>query len=310
MIYIRPADSDDAAAIADIANQGIEDRASTFETAPRTVEDIAARLTDTARPPFLVAVDAAGAVMGWASIGSYRSRDCYRGIGEFSVYLDRAARGRGLGKQLLAALIEAARTAGYWKLLSRIFTFNMASRALCRSAGFREVGIYEKHAQLDGKWLDTVIVERLIPENMAPGFPITIYHNPGCGTARNTLAMIEAAGYAPIVVRYLETGWTRPLLEDLVARMGVRPRDILREKGTPAAELGLLDPAIGDEQLLDAMVAQPILVNRPIVATPKGVKLCRPSEVVLSLLERQPSSFVKEDGEIVVPAAATAPRCS
>ena len=130
-------------------------------------------------------------------------------------------------------------------------------------------------------------------------FPIVIHHNPACETSRNTLAMIQAAGYAPIVIEYLETGWTKPQLQALLAVMALRPRDVLREKGTPAAELGLLDPNVGDDTLLDAMVSHPVLVNRPIVATPKGVKLCRPSEIVLSLLDRQPESFTKEDGEVV-----------
>ena len=138
---------------------------------------------------------------------------------------------------------------------------------------------------------------------MTDDFPVTIYHNPDCGTSRNTLAMIEAAGYAPTVVLYRQVGWTRQLLDSLLGRMGAKPRDLLREKGTPAAELGLLDPDVGDDRLLDAMVAQPILVNRPIVVTPKGVKLCRPSEEVLDLLERRPESFTKEDGEVVIPAA-------
>jgi arsenate reductase len=130
-------------------------------------------------------------------------------------------------------------------------------------------------------------------------FPITIFHNPDCGTSRNALAMIEAAGYAPTVVEYLKTGWTRPQLEDLVARMGVTARDILREKATPAADLGPLDPAAPDEALIAAMLAHPVLVNRPIVVTPMGVKLCRPSEVVLTLLGRAPTGFTKEDGEVV-----------
>lgn len=136
---------------------------------------------------------------------------------------------------------------------------------------------------------------------MSEDFPITIYHNPDCGTSRNTLAMIRAAGYAPAVVEYLKTGWTRPQLEGLLAAMDAKPRDILREKGTPAAELGLLDPTIGDEAILAAMVIHPILVNRPIVVTPKGVALCRPSEVVLALLDKQPAAFTKEDGEVVIP---------
>jgi arsenate reductase len=136
---------------------------------------------------------------------------------------------------------------------------------------------------------------------MSDDFPITIYHNPACGTSRNTLAIIEAAGYRPTVVEYLKTGWTRPGLEALFAAMDAKPRDVLREKGTPAAELGLLDPSVSDDRILDAMVAHPILVNRPIVVTPKGATLSRPSEVVLDLLERKPVSFTKEDGEVVIP---------
>jgi len=132
-------------------------------------------------------------------------------------------------------------------------------------------------------------------------FPITIYHNPACGTSRNTLAMIRAAGYEPTIVDYLETGWTRAQLEELLAAMRAKPRDLLREKGTPAGELGLLEAEVGDDRILDAMVEHPILVNRPIVVTPKGVKLSRPSEAVLELLEHQPDSFTKEDGEVVTP---------
>ena len=130
-------------------------------------------------------------------------------------------------------------------------------------------------------------------------FPITIYHNPDCGTSRNALAMIEAAGYRPTVVEYLKAGWTLAQLEALLAAMGARPRDLLREKGTPAAELGLLDANATDAAILGAMVDLPILVNRPVVVTPKGTKLCRPSEVVLTLLENLPPDFTKEDGEIV-----------
>ncbi|HEX7851877.1 MAG TPA: arsenate reductase (glutaredoxin) [Sphingomonas sp.] len=136
---------------------------------------------------------------------------------------------------------------------------------------------------------------------MTDDFAITIYHNPDCGTSRNTLAMIEAAGYRSTVVDYRAVGWTRELLERLVDAMAVRPRDLLREKGTPAADLGLLDPATSDDAILDAMVAHPILVNRPIVVTPKGARLCRPSEVVLTLLDRLPEYFIKEDGEVVRP---------
>jgi arsenate reductase len=134
---------------------------------------------------------------------------------------------------------------------------------------------------------------------MTDAFPITIYHNPDCGTSRNALAMIEAAGYAPEIVEYRKVGWTRPLLERLLADMGAAPRDVLREKGTPAADLGLLDASVSDAALLEAMIAHPILVNRPIVLTSRGTKLCRPSEAVLELLDRKPVKFTKEDGEIV-----------
>ncbi|WP_288805599.1 arsenate reductase (glutaredoxin) [uncultured Novosphingobium sp.] len=130
-------------------------------------------------------------------------------------------------------------------------------------------------------------------------FPITIYHNPACGTSRNALEMIRAAGYAPNVVEYLKTGWERAQIEGLLADMNAAPRAIMREKGTPAAELGLLAETATDDEILDAMVAHPILVNRPIVVTPKGTKLCRPSEAVLDLLDRQPAAFTKEDGEVV-----------
>ena len=130
-------------------------------------------------------------------------------------------------------------------------------------------------------------------------FPITIFHNPGCGTSRNVLAMIEAAGYSPDVIEYLRVGWTRPQLEELLAAMHARPRDIMRTKGTPAAELGLLDADVSDDRVLTAMVEHPVLVNRPVVVTPMGVKLARPSEAVLGILERQPESFTKEDGEVM-----------
>jgi arsenate reductase len=136
---------------------------------------------------------------------------------------------------------------------------------------------------------------------MTDEFPITFYHNPDCGTSRNALAMVAAAGYAPTVVAYRTVGWTRPQLDDLFAALGAQPRDLLRAKGTPAAELGLLDPTVTNAAIVEAMVAHPILVNRPIVLTPKGAKLCRPSEAVLTLLDRKPIEFTKEDGEILRP---------
>ncbi|OYX59085.1 MAG: arsenate reductase (glutaredoxin) [Brevundimonas subvibrioides] len=131
-------------------------------------------------------------------------------------------------------------------------------------------------------------------------FPVTIFHNPDCGTSRNVLAAVEAQGYAPKVVLYLESGWTALQLTDLVVRMGVPVRAVLREKGTPAETLGLLDPAVSDETLISAMVEHPILVNRPIVETPLGVVMARPSERVFEVLDRRPETFVKEDGEVVV----------
>lgn len=167
MIEVRPAVPGDAAAIAAIHNQGIAGRGATFDTRPRTVEDTAARIRNAGRHPLLVAVEGC-TVVGWAGLYAYRPRDCYAGIAEFSVYVDAPAQGRGIGRQLLQALVEAAAAAGFWKLVSRVFPFNHASRAACRAVGFREVGTYEKHARLDGRWLDVVIVERLIPENLTP----------------------------------------------------------------------------------------------------------------------------------------------
>ncbi|PWR17738.1 arsenate reductase (glutaredoxin) [Zavarzinia compransoris] len=129
---------------------------------------------------------------------------------------------------------------------------------------------------------------------------VIIYHNPDCGTSRNTLAMIRNASVEPHVIEYLKTPPSRDMLTQLIARMGIAPRELLREQGTPYAELGLGDPALSDEQLLDAMMAHPILINRPIVVSPKGVRLCRPSEDVLDLLPPPRGEFAKEDGERVI----------
>ena len=132
---------------------------------------------------------------------------------------------------------------------------------------------------------------------------IVIHHNPDCGTSRNVLRIIQAAGYDPVVVEYLEAGWTRPQLLGLFAAADLTPRTALRETKSPAKELGLLDPNIDNETLLTAMLEHPILVNRPIVCTPKGVKLCRPSEAVLDLLDQWPDGpFEKEDGELMIDA--------
>ncbi len=155
----RPATPADAAAIAKIYNQGIEDRIATFETRPRTPEEIT-RWFDGVHP--IVVAEEAGQVVGFASTSSYRPRDCYSKTAEFSVYVGRDHRGRQVGRQALGALIEESRKAGLHKLVSRIFPENVASRAACRAAGFREVGVYKEHGQLEGEWKDCVIVERLV----------------------------------------------------------------------------------------------------------------------------------------------------
>ncbi len=132
---------------------------------------------------------------------------------------------------------------------------------------------------------------------------IVIHHNPDCGTSRNVLAILEAAGAEPTVIEYLKTGWTRPQLLGLFAAADLTPRAALRTTKSPAVELGLLDESIGDEALLDAMLEHPVLVNRPIVCSPKGVRLCRPSEAVLDLLDRlPPGPMAKEDGTPLIDA--------
>lgn len=132
---------------------------------------------------------------------------------------------------------------------------------------------------------------------------IVIHHNPACGTSRNVLKTIEASGTTPVVIDYLTTGWTRPQLLALFAAADITPREALRTTKSPAEELGLLDPSVTDDALLDAMCAHPVLVNRPIVCSPKGVRLCRPSELVLDLLEQlPPGPFAKEDGELLIDA--------
>ena len=150
--------------IAQIYNEGIEDRVGTFETQPRTVQDVLGWF-DGVHPVVVVEAEGEG-VIAFASTSSYRSRACYAGIAEFSVYVARQARSRGAGTVAMRALLEAVKPAGIWKLVSRIFVENAASRRLMASMGFREVGIYEKHAKLDGQWRDVVIVERLIPQNL------------------------------------------------------------------------------------------------------------------------------------------------
>ena len=130
---------------------------------------------------------------------------------------------------------------------------------------------------------------------------VIIWHNPACGTSRNVLAMIQAAGVEPVVVDYLKHPPSRQKLVALIAAAGLTPRELLREKGTPFAALGLGDPAMTDDALVDAMLAQPILINRPLVETPRGTRLCRPSEAVLDLLPTLTADFVKEDRDVVPP---------
>lgn len=160
---VRAARPSDAAAIARIYNQGIEDRNSTFETRPRTADDVL-RWFDGVHP--IVVAEVEGEVVAFASTSSYRPRDCYSGVAEFSVYVERDFRGRGAGQAAMEALLRAAEAAGFWKLVSRVFVENAASRALLRKVGFREVGVYQKHARLDGQWRDVVIVERLLDANV------------------------------------------------------------------------------------------------------------------------------------------------
>jgi L-amino acid N-acyltransferase YncA len=157
----RAATAADAAAIAAIYNEGIADRTATFETRERTAADVIAWLDGT-HPVVVVERDAR--IAGFANTTTYRPRDCYAGIAEFAVYVARDRRGAGLGREAMDALVAAAESAGFWKLVSRVFVGNLASRSLLRSVGFREVGTYRRHAKLDGAWVDVVIVERLLGE--------------------------------------------------------------------------------------------------------------------------------------------------
>jgi phosphinothricin acetyltransferase len=158
-VTAREATAADAAAIAAIYNEGIEDRVATFETRPRAAQDIE-QWFDGRHP--IVVVEDNGVVAAFASSSTYRPRECYAGIAEFSVYVARHSRRRGAGTVALEALMEAAKAAGFWKLVSRVFPENRASLALLASSGFRRVGVYEKHGRLDGEWRDVVIVERLL----------------------------------------------------------------------------------------------------------------------------------------------------
>jgi phosphinothricin acetyltransferase len=159
-IEIRPARPEDAPAIAAIYNEGIRGRQATFETRERSPDDVLPWFGNPRHPVLVAELD--GRVAGWVAASTYRARDCYAGIAEFSVYVAAEARGRRVGDALMAAFLPACEAAGVWKVLSRIFPENAASLALCARHGFREVGVYEKHAQLDGAWRDVVIVERLL----------------------------------------------------------------------------------------------------------------------------------------------------
>jgi phosphinothricin acetyltransferase len=160
----RPARLSDAAAVTHIYNQGIEDRVGTFETVPRTVDQIEAWFAHA--PAFVAVEDAAGEVQGYAVAHPYSDRCCYQGIGEFSVYVRREARGRGVGRIAMTALVAASRAAGLWKLMSRVFPENRASLNLMAWSGFKEIGVHEKHGKLDGVWRDCVIVEQVFAENL------------------------------------------------------------------------------------------------------------------------------------------------
>jgi phosphinothricin acetyltransferase len=162
---VRPARPSDAAAIAAIYNEGIEERQATFETRPRSAQDIASGLASGGRP-FLVAVDPD--VVGWARLSAYDDRECYAGVAEASVYVGRRGRGRGVGRLLLEALVEEAERSGHWKIVGLLFASNEASAALFRRAGFREVGLFHRHGRLDGEWRDVVLVERLVGEALNP----------------------------------------------------------------------------------------------------------------------------------------------
>jgi L-amino acid N-acyltransferase YncA len=159
---VRIATPGDAAAIAHIYNQGIEERIATFETEPRTAEQVAAQLVQKGDAHPTVVVERDGQVLAWATVGPYRARPCYAGTGEHSVYVERGARGTGAGRAALEGLFDACRARGFWKLVSRIFPENTPSLTLHERAGFRVVGVYRKHGQIDGQWRDCVIVEKLL----------------------------------------------------------------------------------------------------------------------------------------------------
>jgi L-amino acid N-acyltransferase YncA len=167
-LTVRPAVLDDAADIARIYSQGIEDRVATFETEPRTAEQIARMLAERGAAHPQIVVERDGAVIAWAGSSPYNDRPCYAGVAGCSVYVERGVRGAGAGRVALRGLIDACEALGFWKLTSRVFPENTASRAMCNACGFREVGVYHRHGKLDGEWRDCVIVERLLGEAADP----------------------------------------------------------------------------------------------------------------------------------------------
>ncbi|MBP2226754.1 arsenate reductase (glutaredoxin) [Azospirillum agricola] len=228
-----------------------------------------------------------------------------------SVVVPPERRGIGAGGAVVAAVRVEAGTLG----VERLWLLTTGAAGFFERLGFRRVErastplAIQSSAQFAGLCPDSAVCLRIDlarpadgPETAGPA--VTIYHNPACGTSRNTLALIRNSGVEPAVVEYLKTPPDRGRLADLIRRMGMPVRDVLRQKGTPYAELGLDDPSLTDDQLLDAMMAHPILINRPIVETPLGVRLCRPSEAVLDILpDPQRGAFTKEDGERVVDEA-------
>jgi L-amino acid N-acyltransferase YncA len=165
---IRPARLADAEAMARIYNEGVEERQATLEMEPRSASDFAKRIGEAGRWPVIVA-EHEGRVVGWAAVGEYNPRECYRGVGEATLYVERDARRRGIGRGLLEELAAAAERAGYWKLIGRLFPENEPSRALLRSCGFSDVGVHRRHGRLDGEWRDVLVVERLLGEAKRPG---------------------------------------------------------------------------------------------------------------------------------------------
>ncbi len=161
----RPATPEDAEAITRIYNEGIEGRIATFETKPRSAKEVRAKLEE--QYPAVVVFEDEGGIAAFAWASAYSDRECYSGVADFSVYVERKSRNRGVGRMAMEALIEAAGQARFWKLTSKVFVENIPSRKLLASLGFREVGVHEKHAKLDGEWRDVVIVERIIPSNLS-----------------------------------------------------------------------------------------------------------------------------------------------